>query len=140
MIGTLTMIARLVKREVVIVRLEKGPAGIFGEMIIDNLPFAATLEHPTLAIPAGTYLCCITQSPKFGEVYEITEVDGRTHILIHAGNFKEDTSGCVLLGCKTGEIGGVKAVLSSRKKLNEFQSELKSRDFILTIYDLTGEL
>jgi len=139
MIAALNMLARLVKREVTIVRLDKNHDGIFGEMLIDNKRFCKTLEHPDLKIPPDHYLCKKVDSPKFGSVYEITEVDGRTHILIHVGNVKEDTTGCVVLGSKRGDLGGKAAVLDSRKAINKFHEEMDDKDFLISIYDLTGE-
>jgi len=41
-------------------------------------------------IPRGTYRCAIVQSPKFGRVYEVKGVPGRTAVLIHPANFAGD--------------------------------------------------
>ena len=64
-----------------------------------------TLENPWLdnapnisCIPVGSYVCKRVISPKYGETFEITGVDGRTHILFHEGNYPSNTMGCVLLG------------------------------------------
>lgn len=61
-----------------------------------------TLEHPTLKIPAGVYTCKPYSSDKFKDVFEVTNVPGRTAILFHVGNFSEDTEGCILLGLESG--------------------------------------
>ena len=57
-------------------------------------------------IPTGKYLCKIVNSPKFGKVYEITNVPNTGNVLIHSGNFagdtdkgyKSDVLGCVEVG------------------------------------------
>lgn len=145
MIAALNMLARLVKREVTIVRLDATHDGIFGKMLIDNKPFVYTLEHSALKIPPGHYLCTFVNSNKNGDgdpetedVYEITEVDGRTNIQIHVGNTIKDTTGCICLGMKRGDLGGKAAVLNSRDAVNEFHKAMDKKDFLLSIYDVTG--
>ena len=93
-------------------------------------------------IPAGDYLCEIAQSPKFGRVYEVKGVPGRTNILIHPGNFaadegfgKSDVEGCILLGNAIGEIGGQLAMLSSRDAVMRFMNEMAGESFTLSIND-----
>ncbi|WP_051947379.1 DUF5675 family protein [Muricauda sp. MAR_2010_75] len=49
-------------------------------------------------IPAGVYCCERRYSPKYKWHYWVKDVDGRTWILIHIGNYKDDTTGCILLG------------------------------------------
>ena len=91
-------------------------------------------------IPYGKYLCEVKDSPKFGRVYEVKNVPGRTDVLIHAGNFaadegkgKADTNGCILLGNAIGEIAGQKALLSSKDALRRFMSEMNGEAFTLFI-------
>lgn len=79
-------------------------------------------------IPVGEYTCKLVNSPRFGTVFEITGVENRSHILIHAGNTTQDTSGCVLVGCRTCKDG----LLESRKALDLLMGELKE-DFTLII-------
>jgi hypothetical protein len=55
-------------------------------------------------IVAGSYICHRVVSPKFGDVFEIANVPGRSAILIHAGNTEEDVEGCVLLGERFGGL------------------------------------
>ena len=57
------------------------------------------------SIPAGEYLAKKVQSPTYGHVFEVLNVPGRSHILIHAGNFYSDTQGCILVGNAFREIG-----------------------------------
>lgn len=41
-------------------------------------------------IPPGTYRCAIVQSPRFGRVYGVQNVPGRSAVLIHPANFAGD--------------------------------------------------
>lgn len=80
-------------------------------------------------IPAGQYKVGLVKSPKFGRVYGVAEVPGRTHILIHAGNNHNDTLGCILLGL---DLYG-DAIGRSRAALDKFQKYLNGESFELTI-------
>lgn len=100
-----------------------------------------SLERPWLGnqpniscIPAGEYLLKWHESPKYGMCYEVTAVEGRTRILIHAGNYPKDTLGCILLGCGFGE----NAVFNSRKAITQFHDLTKGEDVQLLIVDGSG--
>lgn len=119
-----------------------GTFGVLGYASPDGLmPICLTLEDPWLdnqanisCIPAGAYLCKRTESPRFGDVYEITNVVGRSHVLFHKGNTIHDTNGCVLLGAsieqypwgisRSSEAYGVFWALVN--PLNEFTLEIKN--------------
>jgi len=75
-------------------------------------------------IPVGTYTIQLHQSPKFGDVYEVIGVPNRGDILIHVGNTRSDTHGCILLGMRSGYLVGLPAVLSSRIAFNEFMRQM----------------
>ena len=78
-------------------------------------------------------VCRRVLSPRFGDTFEITNVEGRNHILFHTGNFLEDTNGCVLLGSK---FGGTFMIGESKKAFNYFMSRLSGTDsFQLYIKD-----
>ena len=49
-------------------------------------------------IPKGSYFCKKTYSKKFKNCISVMNVPGRSAILMHVGNFKKDTLGCILLG------------------------------------------
>lgn len=49
-------------------------------------------------IPKGRYIVSRHKSPKHGECYHVKNVRDRSMILIHKGNFIEDTQGCILVG------------------------------------------
>ena len=102
-----------------------------------------TLELPDLQnqkkisrIPSGIYNCKKIISPKFGNVYQVTNVVNRDKILIHAGNFKKDTHGCILLGHDLHKniISKEHWISSSKATLQEFMLILPST-FQLNIKD-----
>ena len=83
------------------------PAETLGKLLIDGKLFCDTLEppivpnaqHPKGAIPEGWYKVQVTRSPKFGRLlpllYYVPCFEG---IRIHAGNNRDHTSGCILVG------------------------------------------
>jgi len=77
-------------------------------------------------IPTGTYKVKKRYSKKFKNHLHITEVTGRTHILIHSGNYFTDILGCVLVG-KLGYINDddVIDVSSSKKTLKSLMNNLE---------------
>jgi len=58
---------------------------------LENVPYLS-------CIPEGVYTCKRYSSERFPNTFEITDVEGRTHILFHAGNTAKDVVGCVALG------------------------------------------
>lgn len=102
-----------------------------------------TLENPwknnarsVSCIPSGRYKCEIVQSPKFGTVYEVKDVEARSHILFHAGNYPRDTSGCILLGESGDFLSPYMFIGNSQKALKEFMNKLAGESFELEIiYD-----
>ena len=115
----------------------------FGVLINGNIPFAVTLEPAwednkkgISCIPSGPYSCKRVKSPKFGDTFEILDVEGRTHILFHKGNSERNTQGCVLIAEEFGKLNGKAAVLASGRGFTEFMSILKEVDeFELIIED-----
>ena len=83
------------------------PAETLGKLLIDGKLFCDTLEppvvpnaqHPKGAIPEGWYKIQVTHSPKFGRLLPLLYyVPGFEGIRIHAGNNRNHTSGCILVG------------------------------------------
>lgn len=95
-------------------------------------------------IPAGRYSCVIYYSRKFGKVYLLESVKGRSYILTHTGNvagdkhkgFKTNSFGCILLGKYRGKLQGQKAVMVSRPTLRSFMNEMGDKPFTLEIKEL----
>ena len=77
-----------------------------GRLNADGLAEIQTLELPwrnnqrsISCIPTGTYEVRMTHSPKFGGLMpEITNVYGRSHILMHPARRAENVEGCVGTG------------------------------------------
>lgn len=72
-------------------------------------------------IPEGTYRVTRHNSRKFGNTFWVREVQGRSGILIHAGNFNYHTLGCVLVGLdhKDANKDGLLDVISSTKAMKK---------------------
>ena len=129
--------------DLLLYRVASNGKGTFGVLLWRHQPFALSLEDQwknnkrrMSCIPAGTYSCKRVNSPKFGDTFEVTGVQGRTHILFHKGNTHKDTEGCILIGEEFGSLNGEPAVLASRKGFVEFQKLTSNLDsFILGIRD-----
>lgn len=128
-------------RVVELIRLEESEQGTIGILKIDKEVFCYTLEPADMlnkanvsCIPVQQYICERTQSPKFGETFEITNVPGRTHVLFHSGNNVTDTFGCVLLGATVGRLKGRRSILNSGKTFSNFMTIMLTESvFHLTI-------
>lgn len=93
-----------------IVRFAENDSGIFGTLTHDNNPVCVTLERNWVGnkrniscIPFGTYRYKKRKSSSKNkqtnyDVFEILDVMDRDNILIHIGNYKEDSQGCILVG------------------------------------------
>lgn len=94
-------------------------------------------ERQISRIPADTYLCALRYSDKYGWHFHITDVSGRSWILIHIGNYYTQIRGCILLGNGFYDINkdGHLDVTSSGKTLKRLLS-IAPRKFRLTINDL----
>ena len=97
-------------------------------------------------IPVGSYRCAIVQSPRFGRVYGVQNVPGRTHVLIHSANFGGDVDlgwttqlhGCIApcqrVGMMRNNAGKMQAAgLVSRPALNSLMAWANGQPFTLEI-------
>lgn len=79
-----------------IARGESGPHGTpgrlsFGASVVHTIELPWRNNRPQRScIPAGRYLCAQVQSPRFGLVYGVQAVPGRSHVLLHAANLAGD--------------------------------------------------
>lgn len=72
---------------------------------LGDIPICVTLElpwkdnqHGISCIPAGQYHCIPHNSPAHPNCWQLINVPNRDDILIHVGDFLEDTLGCILAG------------------------------------------
>ena len=91
-------------------------------------------EPNVSCIPEGEYPCHWLNSPKYGWVYGVMEVPGRSHVLIHPGNIPRHTRGCLLPGSGIGQIEGSPAVLNSRDTTYRLFKHLDKEPFLLEIF------
>ena len=122
--------------------------GTPGDLYVDGRWFCHTLELPwrdnaprVSCIPPGSYRIAVKNSPRFGRVYRLNCVPGRSEILIHSGNWAGDTAlgkhshvqGCILLGKRRGRLDGQTAVLVSRPAVSALMAALGGQEETLEI-------
>lgn len=129
--------------DAVLERIAYMPQGTLGKLTIGTEVFW-TAERPwrnnqkeVSCIPNGNYTCKAYTSKRFGETFEVTDVENRTYILFHVGNFPEkDSHGCILLGERL--MDNQAAVSSSKVAVNRFRETLKDvESFDIEIKDTT---
>jgi hypothetical protein len=140
-------------RTVTLCRTARSDQGTQGILLAGNFN-CKTLELPwrdntrqVSSIPAGEYDVEIRISNKYGRVYWVRKVPNRSYILVHSGNFAGDVTkgfkshvmGCILLGQKSGFLGGQRAVLNSRITIRRFVNEMGFNGFKLRILESFGE-
>jgi len=140
-------------RTVALCRMSRSDQGTEGILLAGDFT-CKTLELPwrdnqkqISCIPPGEYDVEIRNSNKYGRVYWVRKVPNRTYILMHSGNYAGDKSkgfkthvmGCILLGQKTGFLGGQRAVLNSRITVRRFVDEMNYNNFKLKVLQAFGE-
>lgn len=133
--------------EITLTRYETGSEGTFGRLTCGTQLNLHTVELPDKnnqrnisCIPEGVYKVVSYKSQRFGLVFLVRDVKGRSFILFHAGNFAGDaeknyitnSEGCILPGLKRGVLDGQKAVLSSRAAMNKLK-EFAPNGFTLKV-------
>lgn len=102
----------------------RGASVTLGTMSAAGLiPALATLELPwrdnrvaISCIPEGDYRITMAYSARYSRAMpRLLGVPGREGILVHAGNNRTDTEGCILVGMARGEDG--RTVVRSREAL-----------------------
>ena len=117
-----------------LIREEYTNRSTIGRLYIDEEEYCFTLENPYLGnnrnvscIPTGVYRWrkrLDAQSKYKYEHLHIYNVPNRNWILVHIGNFPQDTLGCILPGRTKGED----AVLSSKPAFDGLMHRLKGVD------------
>lgn len=79
-------------------------------------------------IPEGIYRVEKHYSPAFKQSFWVKDVPGRSEILIHKGNFRKDTRGCIIPGIDMKDINGDKNidVVSSKAAIHKLYDLLPS--------------
>lgn len=139
-------------KDVFLIRFQSGDQGTKGVWIAPGFE-ARSIELPwknnaqnISCISDGSYLCQVYKSSRYGKVYQIKDVQGRTWILIHWGNwagdeskgFRSDSNGCIIMGQFHGLIYGQEAVGLSRVTTQRWMNFMMGEDFMLhisSIYD-----
>lgn len=130
-------------------RTEESKHGTFGVLSAPSIGFSCfsgelpwkNNRNRVSCIPTGEYLVKIRKSPKYGIIFHLKDVEGRTYILIHWGNLCGDvekglishTAGCIILGKKLGLLLSQKAVLNSRITVKKFMRLMQNEPFKLII-------
>lgn len=115
--------------------------GTFGILDVNGWPQCVTLEPAWLenismisSIPNNTYKLVWYDSKRYGRTLMVKDVPRRYGILFHQGNLQKNTSGCILVGEKFGELSCAKGILNSRKALKSLLFKLeKETDMRLII-------
>lgn len=97
-------------------------------------------------IPVGAYRCALVKSPRFGRVYGVSNVPGRSNVLIHSANLAGDVElgwttqlhGCIApvarLGSMRNAAGHMQAAgLVSRPALAKLMEWAAGNPFVLEI-------
>lgn len=141
-------------REAVLIRIENTDEGTFGVMAF-GADHCRSLELPwrnntrqLSCIPTGRYRCAPVSSSKFGRVYAVLDVPGRSGILIHSANLAGDVRlrwdtqlhGCIAPFDKPGRLRNKagewqRAGLVSRPALSRLIAWGDGRPFDLLIRD-----
>jgi hypothetical protein len=138
-----------------IITLTRGPStdqGTFGLLRFGDLQ-VHTVELPwrdnrpqRSCVPPGSYRCVIVNSPRFGRVYGVQDVPGRSSVLIHPANYGGDVDkgwttqlhGCIAPCQRVGVMRNPQGVnqaagLISRPAWNQFMTWADGRPFTLEI-------
>lgn len=107
------------------------PDGTFGILSLKNRPLCVTCENPwkdnlprESCIPPGTYQCKAFNGVRYKNVWEVTNVPGRSAILFHHGNTIRDTEGCILVGRGFSTLNGLPSITESVTTLNMLRTVL----------------
>jgi len=140
-----------INRKAILLRYSSDDQGTLGILATEDF-FCYTLELPwrdnlpnVSCVPVGEYEVELRRSPKFGNVYWIKNIPGRSFILQHSGNLAGDkdkgyltqTYGCQLLGQRIGFLEGQKAVLNSRLTVKRFIEYMKGENYKLQIREVS---
>lgn len=114
-------------KKVSLVRLPSTDQGTFGTMqfggfkvLCLELPWRNNRQQRS-CVPTGTYECRLVRSPRFGNVYKLLSVPGRSNVLIHPANLAGDVDlgwstelqGCIAPCLRAGAMRNKAGILQS---------------------------
>ena len=136
-------------KRAVLIRLKDSGRQTLGELhIYDGLlkifscktlePAWKNNQRNVSCIPIGRYHVKARWSKKYKDHFIVEEVRGRSYILFHVGNFREDTEGCVLVGRDYARIDSDELldITSSRATMNTLLN-LMPKEWLLDIVDVS---
>lgn len=124
-------------------RMGSTPWGTFGRLRMPDGWSVATVEPRWLnnakgesCIPAGDYQMAMrgsqmvarTSGNVFKVGWEINGVPGRDLIMIHPGNWQEDSNGCVLVGRDHQIVNGKPGISASRAAFADLMARLSKNE------------
>jgi len=123
--------------------LSEKNGAIFGKLYINGVYFCDTLENKRFLASNGNYYIQYCDSPKFGRKlplwYDQGNYPPERGFRIHAGNTKDDSQGCILVGERYYSSNGVitERIKSSKDTLQKlcdiFDTDTKVNDTVLLI-------
>lgn len=128
---------------------DQGTFGVlqFGARVVRSLelPWRDNARRRS-CIPPGAYRCTLVRSPRFGSVYLVNQVPGRSDVLLHPANFAGDVDlgwtsnleGCIAPCLKVGVMRNAagamqRAGLVSRPAVTELMAWAGGQPFELEI-------
>ena len=148
---------RVKMRKVKIQRFQSDDQGTLGYVSVDGRHFCKSIELPWRnnersysCIPDGIYKVKIRKSKKYGKIYWVLEVENRSWILIHSGNFAGDSKkgwiahseGCILFGkyfARHLKHKGQQMVCMSRTTVRRFMQYMRDELFELEVKTLKSQ-
>lgn len=133
-------------------RFDSTDQGTFGRLTYGNqgsftieLPWRDNMPQKS-CIPVGSYVCKIVNSPKFGKVYNVTNVPRRSSVLFHSANFGGNVdkgyttqlhgciAPCLRVGVMRNNAGAMQSAgLISRPALRQLMDWAAGEPFTLEI-------
>lgn len=131
-------------------RIEQNDKQTIGHLFVRNntgnvLAIFSTIELPwrgnliqKSCIPVGRYQLVKRWSIRYGHHFHVKDVLGRSLILIHQGNFFNQTLGCVLIGWYHADINGDKLldVVDSKSAMKALNALVQHDSCYLSISDI----